>query len=153
MLESPFPAAFLQDHAAGRNSIIAPPESKPASVRNSVANADANPPPLKQQFPNVLRACKVKSCSHSETGRGEKALQKLVALGFSLRYQLVLLFSVNVEAEEPASIEVAPAHPTIEILCVFQHKQILPFTRACCMIMVRAHLAAFSKVVLRPNHR
>jgi hypothetical protein len=58
---------------------------------------------------------------------------------------------VNVEAEEPASIELAPAHPTIEIQCVFQRKQILPFTRACCMIMVRAHLAAFSKVVLRPN--
>lgn len=135
MLGSPFLRPFLQDHAAGRNSIIAPPESKPASVRNSVTNADAHPPPLKQQFPNVLTLF----------------CQREAALGFSLRYQLVLLFSVNVEAEEPARIELAPAHPTIEIQCVFQRKQILPFTRACCMIMVRAHLAAFSKVVLRPN--
>ena len=35
--------------------------------------------------------------------------------------------------------------PTIEIQCVFQRKQILPFTRAFCMIMVHAHLAAFRK--------
>jgi hypothetical protein len=31
MLGSAFLRRFLQDHPAGRNSIIAPPESKPAS--------------------------------------------------------------------------------------------------------------------------
>jgi hypothetical protein len=60
-------------------------------------------------------------------------------------FSSVSAFSVNVEAEEPASFELAPAHPTIETQCVFQRKQILLFTRACCMIMVRAHLAAFRK--------
>ena len=40
MLGSPFLRRFLQDHAAGRNSIIAHPVSKPASVRSAVANSD-----------------------------------------------------------------------------------------------------------------
>ena len=133
MLGSPFLRRFLQDHAAGRNSIIAPPESKPASVRNSVATRTLTHLLLNSSFQM--------SYAFLPTRGGPRIISSVSA---------ILLFSVNVEAEEPASIELAPAHPTIEIQCVFQRKQILPFTRACCMIMVRAHLAAFRKWFCAP---
>ena len=134
MLGSPFFAAVFT-RSRRRSKLNYSSSGKQTRKRPySVANADAHPPPLKQQFPNVLR--------FFANARWPS--------DFLFGISSVLLFSVNVEAEEPASIELAPApnnrdsvrfpaqaNSTVPSCLLHDHGTRTP----CC----------FSKVVLRPN--